>query len=788
MTIIASKRKVLNVKDQFRDGDIPKQYLIDNVSRSEDEIDLSKLLLIVKRRWKVLFLGAFAGLALGIAYASTNNRLYTASVQLSLDAREATIAQELTGLQTFGMSESEITTEIEVIRSQAVSQKVVARLSLADNMAFMQAPQTGLSRLKSLLRAAVTPVLNLVTQVSSDIPPLTELESDQQANAKLSAISRLRSNMTVSRLRDSRVVEVRFISPSATLSATVANAIADVYIDDQLDSKFDATQRATDWLKERSDQLRRESVQLENEVESFKRENGLVGIENQETSNTRFDRISQQISFAQSELVDQQAQQRFLQDIIEAGDTSAAVSSTSDQSITSGLRSRYLDVLKDYNSLAGRLGDQHDQTIRRKAELDQLQQLLFEEIKRSEEVVRNQALVTLRRIQQLEVGLAEAETNLGADRNLLVQLRELERDAGTVRNLYASFLQRYQQSTQEQSFTVSNVRILNPAKVPRGASYPNISRMTLLGVLLGLIATTGWVSIAEFRDKKVRTAEQIQTILRIAFIGGLQELNTTKQRPRTFDRKTNTEQSHSVSFPDSLKYGADKPLSGYAETLRSIKMAINVQPTTSGITTPGKVVGMFSAFPAEGKTTTSANLANFLASQGHKVILIDADLRNPGLTKTLKQKISLGLVDILQDGVGWKQAIHTDPETDLDVLPNNRGRVLHTSELLASDEMKDLLETLKEVYEFVIIDLPPLAPVIDARCILPLIDGFVLVTKWGSTNITDLERIVGTDTRLREKCYGAVMNFFDARKARSYGYYAGDYYYGYAYKGYYSDR
>ena len=197
---------------------------------------------------------------------------------------------------------------------------------------------------------------------------------------------------------------------------------------------------------------------------------------------------------------------------------------------------------------------------------------------------------------------------------------------------------------------------------------------------------------------------------------------------------------------------------------------------------------MVSAFPAEGKTTTGANLANFLSSQGHKVILVDADLRNPGLTMALNRTIETGLVDILQDGFNWRQAIHTDAGTGLDVIANKRGRVVHTSELIASDEMRELLQTLKEHYEFIVLDLPPLAPVIDARSALPLIDGFVLITKWGQTNITDLERLLSADPRLREKCYGAVMNFFDARKARSYGYYAGDYYYGYAYKRYYSDR
>ena len=776
-------KKDLHVIDHFMDRDVPRQAPINKFGHNEDEIDLSKLVLIGKRRWKIMVLGALTGLGLGMAYASTTTKIYSSSVQLSLDAREATNARELIGLQTLGMSESEITTEIEIIKSEAVSKKVVERLLLSENISFMTASQTGLSRLKSLIKATAAPILDVVEQISPEVPTLPISERDQKDSAKFAAISRLRNNMIVTRLRDSRVIDIKVTAPSPALSATLANTIADIYIEDQLESKFDATQRATDWLKERSEQLRVESFQLDEEIAQFKRENGLVGVRSQEASNEAYDNILKELTVVRSQLVIQQAQQRFLAEIIKTGDTSTAVRSTSDQSITSGLRARYLDVLKDYNSLARRLGLEHEQTMRRKAELEQLQGLLFEEIKRSEEIARNEEYVTLSRIDQLEKALSEAEAELDVDQELLVELRELERKSVAVRNLYATFLQKYQQSMQEQSFTVSNVRVLNPAKVPGGASYPDTSRITILSVLLGLMATIAWAGFMELKDKMVRTGEQIQSVLGIEFLGGLQEIKNSKK----LSRDASLLESLAFSFPEILKYGVDKPLSGFSETLRAIKMSIKLKPGDAVATKTGRVVGMVSAFPGEGKTTSGANFANFLASQGHKVMLIDGDLRNPGLTKALNCKIETGLVGILQDGVDWRQAIHIDAQTGLHVIANTKGRVIHTSELIASEDMHQLVQTLKEHYEFIILDLPPLGPVIDARSALPLMDGFVLVTKWGKTNITQLERLLSTDPRLREKCYGAVVNFFDARKARSYGYYAGNYYYGYGYKRYYSD-
>lgn len=754
----------------------------DYVDESEGEIDVLKIVSGARRRWKILLTGLVVGVLFGLAQVATTTKLYTSSVQLSLDTSEAANARELTGLQTIGMAESEITTEIHVISSQAIAEKVVDRLELDRNEVFMQPVHTGLTRLKSLVANALGALEQEVSQSVSDVPRLDSSEAD----VRMRAVGKLRANMNVTRLSDSRVVEVAFTSPSPSLASRIANTIAEVYIADQLDSKYDATQRATEWLKERSDQLRAESARLDNDVEQFKRVSGLVGIENSAASSTDFDTISEQLAAARSLRLEQEARLRFLQDVIDNGDTSAAVSSTSDESITAGLRSRYLNVLKDYNALKGRLGENHEQTLRRQAELEQLQDLMFEEIKRSRELVLSEINVAERRIVQLEKALLRATDQLGADKEVIIKLREMEREAETVRSLYSSFLQRYQQTLQEQSFAVSDVRVLNPAKVPGVPSFPNASLTSLSSAIVGLIAAASWVVFLEVRDNKVRTGEQVRSDLGLEFLGGLQEVAGENRFIASLLKGRTALDPYEVVFPKTMRYGVDKPLSSFAETLRAVKMAVSLQGPAQ--TASGKVIGAFSCFPGEGKTTSSSNLANLLASQGRNVILIDADLRNPGLTRSLNREINKGLVEILHDHLDWQQAVHRDPDTGVHVIPVAKGRIVHTSELLGGSEMKDLLETLRSIYDYVIVDVPPLAPVIDARSILPMLDGFALVLKWGQTNIKSVENILSQDPRLHEKCYGAILNYFDPRKAKAYGNYSNSYYYGYAYTKYYSDR
>lgn len=176
------------------------------------------------------------------------------------------------------------------------------------------------------------------------------------------------------------------------------------------------------------------------------------------------------------------------------------------------------------------------------------------------------------------------------------------------------------------------------------------------------------------------------------------------------------------------------------------------------------MIGVTSCFVGEEKTTISCNLSNFLASQGVSVLLIDGDMRNPGASKTLNQEAGIGLVDVLTEDVLWTDAICIESKHQTHILPNKREVAVHTGELLGGERMSNLLKMASKMYDYVIIDLPPIDPVVDTRAILPNLDGVIFVVKSGVTRVPSVVKILQSDFRLRDKIYGVFLNIHNDKR------------------------
>jgi succinoglycan biosynthesis transport protein ExoP len=226
----------------------------------------------------------------------------------------------------------------------------------------------------------------------------------------------------------------------------------------------------------------------------------------------------------------------------------------------------------------------------------------------------------------------------------------------------------------------------------------------------------------------------------------------------------------------------DAPLSPFAESIRAVKVSVDLP----GAGKSNKVIGITSSHPNEGKSTIAASLAQLIADGGARVILVDCDLRKPSLSCRLVPDGTAGLIDVLTNKSSFDKVIWSDPSTRLSFLPAGvKSHLIHTSEILASDAMKSLFERLRDSYEYVIVDLSPVTPVVDVRSATHLVDTFLFVIQWGKTKIDVAEHALNTARGVYENLLGVVLNKVDLKALNRYEGH-GNYYYSrhYAHYGY----
>ena len=318
-----------------------------------------------------------------------------------------------------------------------------------------------------------------------------------------------------------------------------------------------------------------------------------------------------------------------------------------------------------------------------------------------------------------------------------VRLRELERDAQANQNLYESFLDRYKSALQQQSFPITDARVLTEASPAQGKSSPKttitLALSGIAGVALGLLLALG----RELGDNTFRSPNQVERALGVTCLGILPRLQRGHvRRPvrQAQQRADATVPAKRLLSPDLgvFQHVVKAPLSRFAETLRSVKLAFDFAPVDGGM----RIIGVVSSMPGEGKSTTAMNIAELIASAGSSVLVIDADLRSPTLTREIAPQASAGLYEFLVDNVPIDELIYSDTAKRLKFLPAAaKGGAGQKADLIGSTRMAQLLEAARKAYDYVIIDLPPLAPVVDAKAVAGAMDGFVFVVEWGKTSI-----------------------------------------------------
>lgn len=735
-------------------------------------IDFDHIQSVIRRQWRVVVLAmAIAGL-LGVIYAQLSTPIYTASADILIDTSSPKIADQFSAVSGISNDETSILSQVELLRSDKLAAAVSKKLDLINDTVFravrvslFQKAKNGLKGIFSFGGSAEVPVVPSADDMQNDIA-----QSLQKA-------------LRVTRVTGTLVLNLEFSSVDPALAAKIVQGYAEAYLTYQLDSKFDATRRASEWLQSRLGDLRQKALDADQAVQRFKIDRALISSDGMLISDQRLTQINKQLVQAKTETDAAEAKYRQIKRIVDSGDMSGAVGESLSSVVVSDLMTKYLEASRRQSDIQSRLGRDHAQSQRLKNEMSEYQRLMFEELSRIAETYRSDYEIASQRQKSVEAQLAAATDVSALANDDQVQLRELTRESETNRILYETYLQRYQESVQQQSLTVTQAQIISTVKVPKSPSAPKKPLLVAISMFLGLMAGSVVGALREFGDRFFRTGDQIRAILDLEPLGSvpLVNSNTPVASP---DIGTAGDRPVLQKKGRLANYVVDHPVSAFAETMRSAKIAVDLM---AGVGRP-KMIGVVSVLPSEGKSTISINFAELLASQGSNVLLIDSDLRNPGATRQIGSNAKRGLMEALEDSSATRDILMINPQTKLAFLPAVlRSRVPYSSELLVSPAMDKMLAEVSPGFDYIIFDLPPLAPIVDARAMAAKLDSYLFVIEWGKTSRGMVKKTLQNNVAVAEKCAGVILNKVDTKKIKLYQEYGSTEFNSLKYEVYYKD-
>lgn len=741
---------------------------------SDAFIDLDRLVSAALRRWKTLAVCAVVFVVGGAVYLATATPLYTSMTQVLIDDSLSRYAEEeQNAAQNSQQLDTRISSTVEILKSGKLALRVVDQADLSTNPLLVDPPQSPTAMLKGWFKS-----------LGGMFAKQGRVSDEAAANARRQkAAAMLQQSLRVERVSRSSVVSIAFTSADPQLSALVAKTYADAFLSDQLSANFEASERASGWLQERLGDLGQRAQAAAMEVETYKRENNLISTRGALMSDQQLADLNSQLIIAQADAASASARYNQLAAIVQTGpenavENSAVTSKEIDNSVIQELRTRYSAVSKREQDITKNFGADHPQAVALRTEKSDLAQQIFGELQQMTATYRNEFEVAKSREQSLRDSIDRVAGRNSDANEAQVKLRELEQKATALKAVYESYLNRYEEASQQRSFPIAKARVISEAGVPVSPSSPKKTMVLALSAVLGLMAGGAFAFLQEMQERGLRLESDVRTQLRQRSLGYLPLIGGGKRKKRSrfgwLKKAPDMPEEERVTvspmpLEQMTRIVRDAPKSTFAETLRHAKLSCEMLLQRR----PNKVIGIISAVPGEGKTTFATNFALLLASAGKRTLLVDADIRNPSLSRMLKTGPKAGLVEAVLGDVPWASAIKVDQQTRLAILPNvphsGMEQFHYTNEIFASPGMGTLMENARKTFDYTIVDLAPLGPVVDAKAFAQHADGFILVLEWGKTPARLVRDLLEAEIDINAKILGVVLNKTDMEQLPAYG-------------------
>lgn len=724
----------------------------DQENRLTKGVDAAEILRILRRRLPIILTCMAIVTSLGTAKIFQIIPRYTAESAVILEARKTQVVDVQAVLSGLPADMSVIRSEVEVLKSPGIAERVARKLDLASTPEFNPAlrPPSSFDKLWARITSFDWrgPEPDPPRTTHYEATPLEILAAAEALQGKAEVTNEIRSY----------VLKIRIESEDAKMAAAIANAYADAYLDSQLETKFNAVRRANNWLNEHLTELREQVEKSDVAVQRFKTAHNLTESKGVTVNAQQLGELNSQLTLAAADRAQKESNLHEIQDQLKIGGADAAAQVLASPLIQK-LRGEQTDLLAKQAQLATKYRAAHPAMVDISAQLSDIQEKMQEE---TDKVVRGMTgELSSARAKEAALRASLNQLQRGAENqgDAEVQLRQLERESESNRALYQNFLMRFKQTSAQEDSQQADARLLAAARIPGGPSYPQTNRLLMMAfgssILIGLLAAF----VVEQLDPGFRTREQFERATRTPSLGLVP--------------------AEKGAGPHAIDIIIEKPTSTYSEAIRTIRTALRY----THIDNPPKIVMVTSSLPGEGKSVFSVSLARSVACSGGRALIIDCDLRRPTLAKLLNVSPGPGVLGLIEQGATFEKVRGVEEKTGMHYIAGTISTP-NPQDLLGSNQMRQWLDHLRSDYDFIVLDTPPVLSVSDALVLSHMADTTIYLVRWGSSARPVVTNGLRTFTNDGGNLAGAVLSRVDMAKHSGYTYGEDRY----AYGNYYADR
>src|SRR6202047_101042 len=615
------------------------------------------------------------------------------------------------------------------------------------------------------------------TDLANDLSATDAISTGSLANMKPPPeMAGFLAALSVKRVPNSRLMDVSFESTNPLLAAQTVNTHIKNFIEQNFQSRYEATTRASTWL---TDQLNDWKIRVEKSEDAriaYERQNQIWALDGdkQNVTSQRLADLNKQLTDAQSERMRKQSLFQFAK----AGEMDSVPQIRDNAAVQDLIRKRN-EIYSQYNDALNQYGPNFPKVQRLQSQLKEIDATAEKEKKGVVARLESEYREARQREELLTRALDQQKAEVNQMSERMVQYSILKREAETNKALYDGLLTKLKEAGISAGLRSSNIRIVDPAMVPTYPARPAKTRNIALSFLVGLVGGVGLALLREYIDNTVKTPDDIETLAHLPSLAVVPALaNSSGKRRGRFSKLLKTSAVTSKEGRAEL-VSHNMPQSQMSEAFRALRTSLLLSQADH----PPQVILMTSALPREGKTTAAVNLAVTLAQLGDKTLLVDADLRKPGINRALSLVdgkhaglssylagvSSLDLITAPHPAISNLHAIPTGP-----IPPNS-------ADLLSSHRLAEMICELRKRYKFIVIDSPPIMAATDAVILSALVDGVLLVVRSGQTPKEAFTRTRELLTSVKSHVLGVVLNAVDSSSP---DYYYSYRYYPYSYGGY----